>query len=198
MDHSKDFASLSAMLGSSESNPPAYDFLSGILGAVQTPAKPNGIFFARNSGESVRFSEPSQLPGYIYGLRMPPVPGAGLYAILVADNSASPRPFRVIYFGESECIDERVSPSHEKYEDWCTAAGGADKLHVAYCWMIGSSKDERTAVESGLIGHYHPQCNIVYNSFASIFAEYTGPAVVPSPEPPECLSQIAKMMFGSK
>jgi hypothetical protein len=48
----------------------------------------------------------------------------------------------------------------------CTAAGDAGNVRVAYCWMIGSTKDERTAIESDLIKFYKPECNIAYNSFA--------------------------------
>jgi len=86
--------------------------------------------------------------------------------ILVADNSWTPRSYRPLYFGETENLAERPTTSHERYEDWCTAAGDAGNVRVAYCWMIGSLKDERTAIESDLIKFYKPECNIAYNSFA--------------------------------
>jgi hypothetical protein len=179
MDNTKNFDILAAALARLGPNPPATPvsgYLNSLLGAVQTPAPApapveiGGIRFGRNNGETVRFSEPVRFRrSPFYGESLSPLPGAGLYAVLVADGSASPRPFRVLYFGESENIDRRASSSHERYGDWCATAGGGEKLFVAYCWMIGSSKDERTSVESGLIGHYRPRCNTVFNHPASPF-----------------------------
>jgi hypothetical protein len=155
-------------------SPSPPDSLSWLMRAMRppapAPAKPDGIWFDRNNGATVQFSEPTRLRSSLFGLSLAPLPGAGLYAVLVADGSATPRPFRALYFGESETIDKRASSSHEKYGDWCAAAGGEDKLYVAYCWMIGSTKDERTSVEAGLIERYHPVCNVVFNSLAWFLA----------------------------
>jgi hypothetical protein len=96
-------------------------------------------------------------------------PDPGIYAIVVGDNSASPRPFRVLYFGESENITERVTTAHEHYEDWCQAGGGAHNLRVAYNFMFASSKAERISTESGLIGYYRPVCNRQFNPLAGLF-----------------------------
>jgi hypothetical protein len=35
--------------------------------------------------------------------------------------------------------------------------------------MFGSSKSERLAIESGLIGHYAPICNRQFNPLAGLF-----------------------------
>jgi hypothetical protein len=174
-----------------KSTPPAPASLP--LGRIELspPPRPaSGISFDRPNGESVKFSEPSRLGpiSSIGRLRAP-----GLYVILKNDGSASPRPFRELYFGESENIHERASNSHERFEDWSSAAGGESNLYVAYHWMFGSSKEERTSVEADLIERYHPQCNIAQNPFASFLAEYARPASGPGAP---TLDPAARSLFG--
>ena len=135
-----------ALFPSSEPTIPLSRYMTALIRASKP--KTDGIWFYRNNGEKVRFSEPVQLPAHRYDLAFPPIPGPGLYAVLVPDNAASPRPFRVLYFGESEELDERVSSSHERYDDWCNAAKGAANVYVAYHWMTFSSKADRTAMYS--------------------------------------------------
>jgi hypothetical protein len=145
-------------------------YLSALFAAKP---KPDGIWFERNNGDKVRFSEPMAFPlasfssiyRNLYALGMTPDPG--LYTVLVGDNSCRPRPFRVLYFGESGNMNERVTPEHEHYQDWSRAAGGAENLRVAYYFLFGSTKDERVSIESDLIKYYSPQCNVTFNPFAS-------------------------------
>jgi hypothetical protein len=97
-----------------------------------------------------------------------PRPSPGLYAVLVADSTWGPRNFRPLYFGKAGNLATRVVRSHEKYDEWCRAAGGAENLYVAYFSMLGSRDDERTTVESGLIRHYGPHCNGMFNPIVQL------------------------------
>lgn len=144
------------------------------LFAPQPEPKPDGIWFYRDGGDKVKFMEPSR---FSWGIPQPA--WAGLYAILVADNTWKPRFFRPVYFGETENLAERPSTSHEHYDDWCKAAGGAGNLYVAYHWMMSSTKEERTAIESGLIKHYQPECNTQYRYTLSWLARAIQSSAVP-------------------
>ena len=156
---------------------------------------PDGIWFNRKNGPAVRFSEPLTFPSSLYKALYAVAPGIsrpdpGLYVILVADSSAYPRQFRPLYFGESGNMNERVATSHEHYDNWCRAAGGAENIRVAYCWMFGSTKEERVAVESALIEHYGPQCNTVFN-----WRSIGTPAVVPGvPSQNDSLAEMIRRL----
>lgn len=133
----------------------------------EPPFRTDGIRFYQSGDKSVRFSEPMEFPRATSGgFLLPPIPGCGLYAILVRDESASPRPFRVLYFAESDNIDASARETHERFGDWCAAANGAENLYVAYCWRFGSTKEEREAIAAALIDNYSPQCNAPFKSMA--------------------------------
>jgi hypothetical protein len=128
-----------------------------LLFTPAAPAKqatPGGIVFG-----NISFTEPSR-----FSFFLPPFSHGGLYAILVPDTTAKPRPFRVIYFGESGELAKRVCPSHEKYPDWVREAGGAHALFVSLHTTTGN-KDERVALESRLIADYKPACNDILNPY---------------------------------
>ena len=114
--------------------------------------KPSGIYF-----KDRLFSEPA-----LFSFHLPVLFDSGLYAILVPDTNSSPRQFRVVYFGETGELSKRVTSSHEKYPDWVSEAGTASWLYVAFHAMIGTQQ-ARQAVESDLISHYQPACNIMFN-----------------------------------
>ena len=118
---------------------------------------PTGIRFSDS-----HFSEPTA-----FGASWLPM-WPGLYAILVLDFTATPRPYRPIYFGKAEDLSARAVHSHEKYDEWCRAAGGAGRLYIAYCSMLGSSDSERSATEESLIKRYAPVCNKAFNIYASL------------------------------
>ena len=85
---------------------------------------------------------------------------AGLYAILVPDITVSPRPFRVIYFGESGNLSERsFFKAHHKYFSQLQQAGVESNLYVAVYLMPVSTQEQRRTVESQLIADYRPICN---------------------------------------
>lgn len=114
---------------------------------------------------SFRFSEPStllsnlrRLPLEELLLRARPTGVPGLYAIMLFDSTCNPRPFRVIYFGQSDNIYYRASKTHENYEDWCKAAG-RNSLYVSFYEMLGSTELQREIDETTLIDTYKPICN---------------------------------------
>jgi hypothetical protein len=129
------------------------------LGSPFAPQpKVHGIHFARNNGNTIRFSE----PGLLHWALLPSAPG--IYAILVRDQSCKPRAFRALYFGEADDLHDRVNDGHEKYLKWVRAAGGK-RLFVAFRVLSLHSEAGRKAVEKGLIEHYAPECNIVHNTW---------------------------------
>jgi hypothetical protein len=113
----------------------------------------NGINFG-----GYGFSEPTVLP---------PTPTLfdtligqpGLYAILVFDPSCTPRPYRVLYFGESENIQTRATGTHEKLSHWRTHAGPMAEIYRSLCPLSSATKLERQQAESTLITEYTPPCN---------------------------------------
>lgn len=123
-----------------------------------------------------RFSEPvnlvSSLPSVlppnantIFRVRVP-----GLYVIMVEDAKCQPRPFRALYFGQSDDVMKRADSSHENYLSWCFNAEWKP-LYVSYHEMYGSTKEQREAVETILIEHYRPVCNkkISMNFYEALF-----------------------------
>jgi len=120
--------------------------------------KSSGILFG-----NVSFTEPARFEFFL-----PPFGSGGLYAIMVPDNSAKPRSFRAVYFGESGDLAKRVCLTHEKYVDWVKEAGTAHDLYVSFHAMSGS-KDERVALESRLVAQYQPACNDTFNPLRSLF-----------------------------
>jgi hypothetical protein len=79
------------------------------------------------AGQSIRFgdwgfSSPELLIGDgllgLGGLESP-----GLYVVMAYDAGWRPLPYRPLYFGESDKIWTRATPSHENYETWKREAG---------------------------------------------------------------------------
>jgi hypothetical protein len=103
------------------------------------------------------FTEPVPFPP-----ALPPV-SSGIYAILVPDADCTPRPYRVIYFGESGNFHERVTESHERYDDWIKEAGGIENTYVAFCPTPLLKEEQRRWVENDLIARYRPACNLKDN-----------------------------------
>jgi excinuclease UvrABC nuclease subunit len=118
---------------------------------LRVPATSQGIMY-----ENVKFSEPRRFPP----LLIPPT--HGLYAIMVVDTSYRPRPYRVLYIGETENFQERLTTGHEKYEDWKREAQGA-ALYYSYHWFHGT-QDARLALEADLIRKLNPPCNVQLRS----------------------------------
>ena len=82
----------------------------------------------------------------------------GLYVVMAYDPWWTPLPYRPLYFGESDKIWNRATPSHENYESWKRQAGTAT-LYRAFHHMTESTRGQRQARESALIAHYNTPCN---------------------------------------
>jgi hypothetical protein len=104
-----------------------------------------------------RFSEPT----FLHACVLPML--AGVYVILVYDAGYSPRPYRLLYVGESENLNERVSTNHEKYSAWCREAQN-QMLYVAY-HLTGMNRVERYTLEAAVIREYNPPCNKASGKF---------------------------------
>lgn len=101
----------------------------------------------------VEFSQPIPLSSW-----EPPFKG-GLYAIVVPDQTSKPKPFRVVYFGQSSNMSERGFSSHYKGNFWLRQAGSEANLYIATYLMPNSSERDRVALEDRLVGEYRPACN---------------------------------------
>ncbi len=102
------------------------------------------------------FTEPALLPqtGASRLLDLP-----GLYVVLVHDPTWRPRPFRPLYFGESQGVWTRATWAHEKCVDWRQAAGLMTPLYRSVCLLPGWTVSQRRSAESALIAAYGPPCN---------------------------------------
>jgi len=123
-----------------------------LLNYLPPPATAQSIRF----GDWI-FSSPELVTGNPFlglgGLESP-----GLYVVLAYDAGWRPLPYRPLYFGESDNIWSRATPSHENYESWKGESRTAT-LYRAFHYMTGSTRAERQARESALIAHYNPPCN---------------------------------------
>lgn len=109
------------------------------------------------------FTEPAP-----FSLALAPV-SSGIYAILAPDASCRPRPFRVIYFGESGNFSQRVTEQHDRLNDWRGEAGGAANLYVAFCPTPLLKHQQRRWVEHDLVARYRPACNLQDNQAPSFY-----------------------------
>lgn len=119
---------------------------------LATPPPLRGIVF-----NNLAFSEPEPLPAFSGLLCL--LKSEGIYVILTDDIGATPRPFRALYFGESENLWGRATAAHENYPAWSQAAGIFRRLYRAFHLMHGSTQRQRQAVETALIAAYKPPCN---------------------------------------
>jgi hypothetical protein len=97
-----------------------------------------------------------------FSLALPPV-SSGIYAILAPDASCRPRPFRVVYFGESDDFAQCVTSEHERFNEWATEAGGVANLYTAFCPTPLLKGEQRRWVEYDLVARYRPVCNLQDN-----------------------------------
>lgn len=114
------------------------------------------------------FTEPARL-----SLAFPPI-ASGIYAILIPDPLCQPRPFRVIYFGESSNFSSRVTENHEHFGDWVREAGGIANTYVAFCSTPFLREEQRCWVKRELIDRYRPVCNLKGNRPPSYYHPMLG------------------------
>lgn len=85
---------------------------------------------------------------------------AALYAIIMPDETCKPKPFQVLYFGESGNLSDRgFWRSHHKYQCFIRHAGSESNLFIGIHKMPGSTESQRREVEQRLIKQYKPICN---------------------------------------
>jgi len=103
----------------------------------------------------VNFSEPERL------VNCNPPFRAGLYVILIQDQTMKPKPFKAIYFGESGNMSERGFGSHHKKPCWIRTAGSEGNLYISANLMPNSTENERRNIEERLIQKYNTKnyCN---------------------------------------
>ena len=99
------------------------------------------------------FSGPMQFPAPLT------LPFQGLYVIVVPDDKFTPRPFRLLYIGESADVKERATKQHEKFDDWVREAAGRP-LYIGYSSTLGMTDQQRKGEECRLINEYNPPCNV--------------------------------------
>lgn len=116
------------------------------------PASTPGIQYL-----TYKFTEPR-----LFGTGLTP-PVQGLYAIVTPDARMKPRPFGLLYIGETEDLNARVCMSHEKCSGWLREAAGKP-IYAAYMGTIGMSAEQRKGIERELIAHYNPPCNVMLRS----------------------------------
>ncbi len=115
--------------------------------AAQRESVLPGIYFRdRRFSEPLPFTSPNDIPTQ------------GIYAILVRDESFTPRPYQVLYFGESAHLAGCVTAQHESYGEWGRQARGAE-LHVAFYSTAGTPGRLRKELAKQLIQDYDPPCN---------------------------------------
>lgn len=123
----------------------------------------------------IRFNNSMFTEPVPFSLALAPV-SSGIYAILAPDASCRPRPFRVIYFGESGNFSQLVSGTHECLNDWTAEADGTGNLYVAFCPTPLLRAQQRRWVEHDLIARYRPACNLKDNPSPSFYQPLLGMA----------------------
>lgn len=119
-------------------------------------------------GTGIRFNNSIFTEPEAFSPALPPV-SSGVYAILVADDSCQPRPFRAIFFGESGNFSQRVTADHPRFNDWSAEAGGAANLYVAFCSTPLLKEQQRRWVEYDLVARYRPVCNLQDSEDSSFY-----------------------------
>ncbi len=86
---------------------------------------------------------------------------SGIFAILVKDPKSKSKPYKAIYFGESENLSEHgFFKNHYRYDRWVREAGSAADLYISVFPLPDSSPVIRQSIQAFLIKYYHPVCNI--------------------------------------
>lgn len=103
------------------------------------------------------FSEPRAFPPVLMA------PFQGIYAVVAPDPAFKPRPFRLLYIGETADLSKRLTDQHEKYSHWKREANG-QTLYCAYYMTTMWTEQQRKDTEAALIKQYDPPCNTLLRS----------------------------------
>ena len=88
---------------------------------------------------------------------------AGLYAIQIADDGATPRPFRLIYVGQADNLNRRMS-EHWRDDLPLWSDDGARSLYVSLLLAPSSTEERRCEAEAVIIRNYAPRFNGILGS----------------------------------
>jgi hypothetical protein len=126
-----------------------YSVIDRLLGEREKEKSNTVIYFA-----NYQFSDPECLLNWTTSEK------SGIYAILMQDPTSRAKPYKAIFFGESEDISERgFFRSHYRYDRWIREAGSEAELYVSVFPMHDSSPELRQGIVTFLIKYYHPACN---------------------------------------
>jgi len=85
-----------------------------------------------------------------------------IYAVLVHDPKVKPKPYTVLFFGESDNLsDQAFFRSHIKYSCWTKQAGAEKNLFITQLKMPDVDGIQRKKILNALIQKYQPVCNEV-------------------------------------
>jgi len=84
--------------------------------------------------DGTQFTEPVKLNTWEPPFR------AGLYAILVPNQTVKPKAYAIVYFGESGNMSERGFLSHHKRSCWIRQAGSESNLWISTYLMPNSTE----------------------------------------------------------
>lgn len=103
------------------------------------------------------FSAPEVVPASALPAWVPD--DSGLYVILAYDVGWTPKPYRPLYFGESQRIRSRATCEHERHVSWGHEAGVFSSLYRALCPLPNFTMSQLQRAESALIAQYNTPCN---------------------------------------
>jgi hypothetical protein len=85
-----------------------------------------------------------------------------IYAVLVHDPKVKPKPYTVVFFGESENLsDQSYFRSHIKYQCWVKQAGSEKNLYITHYRTPDAEPLTRKKILNALLNKYQPLCNEV-------------------------------------
>jgi len=85
---------------------------------------------------------------------------SGLYSIMIKpDPDNKPNTYTVVYFGESENFQDRLTSSHHKYDCWKKQVGSDNAIYFGLYVMSNSSEETRRELEAQLIQKIRTTCN---------------------------------------
>jgi len=85
-----------------------------------------------------------------------------IYAVLVHDSRVKPKPFTIVFFGDSENLsDQSFFRSHIKYSCWLMQSGTEKNLFITLNKMPDTDPALRKKILNTLMKKYQPICNEV-------------------------------------
>ena len=86
-------------------------------------------------------------------------PGMGVYAIMRRIWKNNAFHYDILYIGQTNDFEDRLTSNHEKYDCWLEHT---NIVYHALYHMPHTTKSERESVENRLIHCYLPPCNALF------------------------------------